>query len=235
MLPFPSMNPALTPRDPYWSSVVCLVPCSGTNGDTTFPDVGPNALSVTVFGNSQVSSAQTLFGANTGLFDGSGDYLTPDDTTLSSVGNETDKTLEAWIYMTTISRTNTILNKRATTSASEFSFSVSASNVLNMACYRSGSAVLSIVGAATLSANTWYHVAAVRTDGANWKTYVDGVEDGSGTESNQPTGNAVNLRIARDNFNTGRDFTGHLAEVRYTNAARYTSNFTRPVAAFPRS
>lgn len=231
MFPFPPIAPGFV--DPFWPSVVMLTSMAGSNGSTTFTDESSYARSVGTSGNAKVSNAQTLFGQNTGLFDGSGDYLAASNNSLLSVANSTDKTIEAWIRVTTGSRINTIANKRSISSAHEFNFAVNSTNKMLFAAYASGSSVATITGSATISTGVWYHVAAVRIGGV-WTLYVDGAVDGTATQSATPSSSADALFIGRDNFNTARDFLGHLAEFRYTNAARYTAAFTRPSTAFPR-
>ena len=219
-------------NDPY--DVVLLAGLNGTNGATTFTDESPYAWTLTTNGNTQISNGQTLFGRNTGLFDGTGDYITIPHNTLFSVANTTDKTIEAWFNITTNNRINTIINKRSGSSAQEFNLAVNSTNVMLFAVYTSGSASATISGTTTINTGQWYHVAAVRTTGGVWKLYLDGALEGTATQSATPSSNTSTLTIGRDNFNTSRDFLGYLAEVRYTNAARYTSAFTRPTNPFPR-
>ncbi len=53
-----------------------LLHMDGTDGATTFPDSSPSARTVTVNGNAQVDTAQSVFGGASALFDGTGDFLT---------------------------------------------------------------------------------------------------------------------------------------------------------------
>lgn len=221
--------------DPYFSSVVALVGMSGTNGSTTFTDESSYARTLTTNGNAQVSSAQTLFGNNTGLFDGTGDYISAADNSLLSIANTTDKTIESWVRITTGARNNTIVNKRPATSAHEFSFYVDGTNKLTFAAFNAGATSVAVVGTTALSTGVWYHVAAVRSTGGVWKIFVDGTQDGTGTEASTPSTTSSALLIGRDGSTAIRDFAGHIAEVRYTNVARYSSNFARPTTKFPRS
>lgn len=52
---------------------------SGSNGGTTFTDTSSAARTVTTNGNAQTSTAQARIGSSSGLFDGTGDYLTVPD------------------------------------------------------------------------------------------------------------------------------------------------------------
>ncbi len=64
-----SAAPALLPS----SSLTSLLLMDGTNGSTTFTD--SKGTTWTANGNAQISTAQSVFGGASGLFDGSGDYV----------------------------------------------------------------------------------------------------------------------------------------------------------------
>ena len=51
-------------------SVVFQLACDGSNGSTTFTDSSPSPKTVSVFGNAQVSTAQSKFGGASAAFDG---------------------------------------------------------------------------------------------------------------------------------------------------------------------
>ena len=81
-----------------------------------------------------------------------------------------------------------------------------------------------------LSDGTWYHIAVVRY-GSNWYLFIDGVVDKARTsamsvfETNTPVlfgkGNSADLF-----------FTGHIDEFRFSNLARWTTNFTPPAQEY---
>ena len=58
-----------------FSSVSLLLHMDGTNGSTLFVDSSQSPKSVTASGNAQISTTQSKFSGSSGLFDGSGDYL----------------------------------------------------------------------------------------------------------------------------------------------------------------
>jgi predicted membrane-bound spermidine synthase len=81
--------------------------------------------------------------------------------------------------------------------------------------------------------NTWQHIAAVRY-GDVWSLYVDGTLKASTTDA----GNSPNLSlvfwIGDNNAGAGANvpFIGHIDELRISNVARWTSNFTPPTAPY---
>ena len=220
-------------NDPHWANVVLLVAFSGADGSTTFTDLSTVGRTLTAVGNVQVDTAITKFGNPTGLFDGTGDYITAPNAADISVANETDKTIECFFYLNATGRIHTLVDKRDTTNAEEFSFQITAANVLQFAVFGAATVRASIVSATTLSISTWYHGAAVRTGGDTWQLFLDGVSQGTDVETAQPQSNTETLTIGRSKFNTARDLQGHMAQLRYTNAARYTGNFSPPSAPFP--
>jgi hypothetical protein len=61
------------------SYTVLMLHMNGADGSTTFTDSSPNPHTFTAQGNAQIDTAQYVFGGSSGLFDGSGDYITSPD------------------------------------------------------------------------------------------------------------------------------------------------------------
>src|SRR5262245_10600539 len=68
----------------------------GTDGSTTFVDSSTFPNVITPSGNAQIDNAQFKFGSTSGLFDGSGDYLTVTMRSDFAVGYE-DLTVDFWV------------------------------------------------------------------------------------------------------------------------------------------
>ena len=83
-------------------------------------------------------------------------------------------------------------------------------------------------GLTTLSANTYYHIAVVRSS-TTLKLYIDGVEAGSGTDSSNYA--AKPLRIGGD-YAGANEFAGYIDELRISTTNRYTAAFTVPAGIF---
>jgi hypothetical protein len=90
-----------------------------------------------------------------------------------------------------------------------------------------------ITGTDTVTTGVWYHIAVVRSATNTLTIYRDGVSKGSGTCSanlgNQ--GFPKNFWVGQDNM-TGQFLDGFIDEFRFSNTARWTSNFTPPTAAY---
>jgi hypothetical protein len=179
-------------------------------------------------GNAQISTSVKKFGTGSLAFDGTGDYLigAPNLTGVFNTGNFT---IEAWVYTTASSGTQCVFDTRYTDSSTAGCFfGLYSSNALLF--YTSAS----VLTGGTLSTNTWYHIAAVRS-GTTVTLYLNGTSVASGTRSNSFTQN--NVLIGSSPGVTGSTinaFFGYIDGLRVTNGyARYTSNFSVPTAAFP--
>lgn len=82
----------------------------------------------------------------------------------------------------------------------------------------------------TLNTNTWYHIAVCRS-GTVTKLFINGVQAGS---SYTDTNNYIQTLFAAGIYtvDSTQDMAGYIDEVRISNTARYTTNFTVPSSPF---
>ena len=81
--------------DPYWDDVVLLLKGDGPDGSTNIIDSSVYGHPVTVHGNAQISTAQSVYpGGSSMYFDGSGDYLRIDSSRFEFGAD--DFTIEFW-------------------------------------------------------------------------------------------------------------------------------------------
>jgi len=209
--------------DPHFADVVLLLPM-----DTDFADYSNYSRSITVVGDTQISTAQSKFSSASGYFDGSGDRLTMTTTTeLQLTG---DFTVEVQAY--------------PLATADDIIIGNSSSNVQVFRLNQGGTGRLSVyvdpvqVFAATaggITVNTWHHLALSRS-GTETRMFVNGLQIGDARNlwSNTLEINRIgSLGIGGSSFN---EFQGYLADLRITKGVgRYTGNFTPPTAPFPTS
>lgn len=227
--------------DKYRTLVEALVSLAGTNGQTTFSDLGPDGRTVTRNGNTIVDTAQNPFGMTngSGLFDGTGDYLSLAHSADFSVTGTTAFCIEAFFRIEATGRTHTISNKRSGSGAQEHSLSIGATETLSFSMFDS-SALLSISDPAAVVLNQWTYVAAIR-DASNLTRLVRGVPGGiatvraSATQSGSPSTNTSPLLIGRDGFSTARDMLGRIAWYRFTKGAQRHHQFPYAVPCGPYS
>ena len=142
-------------------------------------------------------------------FDGSNDHIRISDH--SELDLTTAYTLEAWVFPETFSWLAGIISKYQTNAANGYLL-----RLTNQAPHNGLGFDELTTGTGILSANQWYHVAAVK-DGSNRKLYVNGVEQSL-------SGGALNVTANNDPIRIGSDygsryFDGRIDEVRIWNIA----------------
>lgn len=216
--------------DPYWSNVVALLHFDGTDGSTTFTDEKGHAF--TALGNAQIDTSEKKFGTGSGLFDGSGDYITAADSTDWDFGTG-DFTIELFARFFAHTSVMTLVGNYEN-STKGWSFQRRSDS--NTFRFSHGDGAL--IGAAwTPTDGVWYHMAACR-QGTNLRLFVDGTQIGSTvTNSTDISGSSGLLTVGALRASSPvQYFDGHIDELRITKGvARYTANFTPPTTPFPNS
>jgi len=222
------------PVDPDFGSVSLLLHGDGANGSTTITDSSPSPKAVTVFGNAQISTAQSKFGGASITFDGNGDYLelpaAPDFA--FGTGNFT---VETWVYISSYHPTqgyaliDTIPVGGFGNRANAFVWVITTSGKLDVFSDSSFRGLSTSI----VPLSQWVHLALVR-NGTTWQYYINGVKDGTEYTYSQDLSLAQGALIGRLGDSAAYFFNGYIDDVRITKGvARYTSNFTPPTAPFP--
>ena len=128
-------------------------------------------------------------------------------------------TVEAWINRQVIGVQHSIVEKYGCAGAGGYALRVTANGNLLFGTRDDCNNGTSVIGATTLAANTWYHVAGV-WDGAALLIYVNGVLDTTAlpTTRNPKAGNTP-LKIG-ERGNGGTPFNGLIDDVRLWSVAR---------------
>jgi hypothetical protein len=218
------------PTDPNFANVSLLLPFDGPNGSTTIIDRSPSPKTVTAVGDAQISTAQSKFGGASLLLDGNGDYLSTPHTSAYDISSG-DFTLECWIRPVSVSVTQTFISTRPDTNDG-FIFRQNNASLLFAFI---GVSAANTTSPATLLANTWHHVAATRS-GNDFRVFVDGQAGTVKTTSaNGIPSTSTTLHIGVEQVSALNSlFNGYIDDLRITKGvARYTANFTPPIAPFP--
>ncbi|EWS53342.1 MULTISPECIES: LamG domain-containing protein [unclassified Methylibium] len=221
--------------DPDFSSVVLLLPMTGTDGSTTFVDESNSAHSVTAVGNAQVSDDTAPFGDEAALFDGTGDYLLIPTSTDFDFGSGL-ATVEGWIYITAIPAAAQPIYSNMNNFES-VGFHIWIDNNAQLQCYAAG-ATGGSVSSLDVPRNAWVHW-AVTKNGAAYAFWVGGASAGGSTVSSSTipaSTRDLKLGSAEPFFIASSYFDGRLGPIRVTKGVvRYTGAFTPPTAHFPNS
>ena len=192
-----------------------LLHSDGADASTTFTDSSDSAHTVTAVGNAQLDTAQFKFGTASGLFDGTGDYLTVPDSADWDFGTA-DFTIDFWVRFSVVGSAG-FIDRNSTT---DFTVNYNGANLV----FQIGSSAV-VTQAWSPSADTWYHIAAVRS-GTDCLLFVDGTQLGSTGTNSTNINSAEALNIGRVSNNTGL-FNGWMDEIRIVKgSAVWTSNFS---------
>ena len=200
---------------------VLLIHADGTNNQNnhTFLDSSNNNFTITRNGNATQGTfspfSQTGWSA---FFDGTGDYLTYNaGSTLSSIGSG-PLTIEAWVYYTgnhsgfhDIFITNTGMGMLLDAGKLRF-YGLSADK-----------------SATNLVQNTWVHVAVVRQS-SNVFGFIGGTKV-LDTNTNISFAGSTGY-IGSWTSGTTENWPGYISNLRVSNSARYTANFTPSTTQF---
>ena len=215
-----------------------LTAVSGTSLLTNFTNAGiydaawqNNALTV---GDAQASTTQYKWSPTSMKFDGTGDYLTMPlnaGTTITS-GNFT---VEFWLYPSTVAPAyQAIVGTRDGDTASTQNWSVYL--LYNQLTFEASNSSNSYIGSishqTTLSTNTWYYCALVRS-GSTFTLYLNGVA-GTSTITSSATIQQSGTTFYVGKFGSGSAISalnGYIQDLRITKGVART--ITTPTAAFP--
>ena len=229
LIPVPN-EPFPLNGEPYPTATTLLIPGTGTNGaqNNTFLDSSTNNFTITRNGNT-TQGTFTPFSRDPGywsnFFDGTGDYLATSSTSAVFDMSTGDFTMEAWIYIPTVPAAYTVIMSGASTAGVSGGFVFGLDNTGKP--YIGNGVVLGISGATAVQANTWVHVAAVKS-GANVQFYTNGTANGS-AQAFSP--NAAGFAYVGANPAGNERITGYISNARIVKGtAVYTSAFTPPTA-----
>lgn len=208
-----------------------LLSMNGSDGGTTFTDDSASSHNISVAGNANTDTDDKKFGTASGLFDGTGDYLTVD-----SSGSHTDFnfsggiwTIDCWIKIDTLGATSQAIFAQKTSSTSYMIAYVATAGELVFSAYNVPTWAIAVVTPEdTIETGTWYHIEIVE-NGDNWYLFVDGILKGSVTDTDRLVSYTDLFHIGANNSSGSitNEFDGWIDEFRVSKGvARHTSNFT---------
>lgn len=223
-------------NDPSFSSVTLLLYGNGASGSKAIIDSSSIPKTITAFGDAQISSAQSKFGATSLALDGSGDYLTIPYTTANFRWWDTAFTVESWIYVNNFTsaesnqKPNLIGNMAPGNLTNYWSFGTDSLKRVHFYYYTGSINVFVTSASNLLSLSTWHHIAMTHLSGTI-RLFLDGVLVQTATVATAVDGAAVQLALGVSN---SVSFNGYISNLRITKGvARYTSAFTPPISPFP--
>lgn len=150
---------------------------------------------------------------------------------ISALQNLTAVTVEAWIYLFSYPSSNAGKPFGYISGNTGYQLTTNtASGITTIQLSNGTTSVSSGTNATPL--NQWVHIAGT-WDGSNVRMFYNGVQQGTNQAlSGGNTGNPALIPSIGNLAASGRSFPGIISELRISNVARYTANFTPPTAPF---
>jgi hypothetical protein len=191
---------------------------------------GRTPATMTAVGNSQISTAQQKFGSGSLRHDGTGDALY--STNVDSFSMAGNFTIECWFRLDALNRNHYIIGNRSGGGFGEGDWTVYHQPEFQRIQIASPNFTqINISASGNYTTNTWYHLAIVRS-GSTTTAYLNGVSKGTTTHTATIFSTNKKIIIGALSETGGDSMLGYIDEVRISNIARYTSNFTPPSAEF---
>ena len=168
------------------------------------------------------------------IFNGNGNYIIYPYNSSYNFGTN-NFTIECWYYPTSFQNYSAILCQDNGANANcNFDFFVKADGTVQFSSYI-GATEVRVTSSASLSANTWSHIALVR-NGSAFNVYINGTSSGTpGSNSSSLNTNTLGYTSGRvENTGSNLGILGYVSNLRVVNGtAVYTSNFTAPTSPLP--
>lgn len=217
-----------------------LLHFDGADAATTITDsnAGGSAHTWTAAGNAQIDTAIYKFGGASGLFDGTGDYVSTPDHADFTLGSG-DWTIDCWFKCEAASGSNERLagqgDNAATSASTSFRIQRASTDFITMVVCSGGTpTVVTSTTKYTSALNTgWHHFAGVRT-GNILRMFIDGVQEGTDTAFSGSVNDSSNeFAVGRAGELTTDPWTGSIDEFRLSvGIARWTTAFNEPGAPY---
>ena len=177
----------------------------------SYPGSGNTVYDLSGSGNtSALTNGPTYLSSNLGAFvlDGSNDYISVNSQ--ANILSKTAYTKIAFIYISNFSTVNNIISGGF---SGQHAFWMYGTDKLNAG---HNGAWNTVVGATSLSLNTWYFAAVTYSDSTGWKLYLNGREDGTSATTTTFTGDQ---EIVIGAYSSGNNFTGRISNIQVYNRA----------------
>jgi len=214
---------------------IALLHMNGTDASTTFTD--ESGKTWTANGNAQINTAQSVFGGASGLFDGTGDYISAPDSTDWQLDGGSDAnawTMDFRVMFNGDPGTAIVGFVGQWVDSSNFwGFRLSA-NTLSFWVRSAASNIVLLSNAWNPATATWYHVAIVKNGTTGYMMFVDGIQVGTTQTDVSPIPNfAASIAIGDSQDTAHHYLNGWMDEIRISKGiARWTANFTPPTSAY---
>lgn len=207
--------------DPHFDKVSLLLHMDGADGSTAFTDSSGAPIAAVAMGNAKISTAQSVFGGASGVFDGSANTRLDVSSPALSFASDDDFCIEGLMFPSAITTYAYLCGSRTGPENVQLC-RVESANGQVISALSGGDVLVS----AAVPRDAWGHFALVRASGT-LSFYYNGV-----LQASKASASAFAVTAIGAGYNTPG--SQYIDELRITKgAARYTTNFTPPDARFP--
>lgn len=209
---------------------------SGTDGDantllllhldSNFDNSCTTPRIVTEVGGIAISATNPKFGAGSAQFDGSDDAIEINESTDWAFGSS-NFTVDFWFRVDSTTQESQVFIFGDPDGTEGWAIDYY-DNEIHF--YDLNSDVF-LTSTTTFAVDTWYHVAAVR-NGTSWNLYIGGTSEDSATSSITIDGSGDLIIGYLPGSPDSAWYDGNLDEIRLSDVARWTTNFTPPTSPY---
>lgn len=152
-----------------------LLHCDGTDAGTTFTDDGDTGHTVTAHGDAQLDTAYKKWGTASGLYDGTGDYLTIPDHADWDILSETNFTIDLWVRMSYAAGERTFIGQYDNINNYWMLYHYGGGAGVAFNVVSGGSSIVLTTTNETLDTTDWHHIALVKISN-EYALYIDGTQ-----------------------------------------------------------
>jgi hypothetical protein len=211
---------------PTAGSQLSLLAYNGSLNNQLFKDNGGGNNLITRAGNASQGTF-TPYGGNWSMLFGTNNYMTVPYSTLFDLSSG-NWTMEAWFNSSSFAAGQTIFSKD--TYGTNYDYGLSIVNATTLEVATAGTATRLTATVPTMSINTWYHYAVVRS-GTTTTIYLNGVAYVTGNMA-LTNSSATTPTIGCNGYNSPNTFfIGFISNLRISKSAMYTgSSFIVPTS-----
>ena len=213
--------PISAPADPQFANVVLLAKGNGANSGTTFVDSSSYGHTPTLTAGPVTSTANFVFSAGSSMLVAGSGGLKFATGTEANIGTN-DLTLEAWVYITDLTVAQIFFSINSPTAGGAYiALRMNAGGGMDFLDGTGATRSPTI----NMTANTWTHVAAVRS-GSSIRLFVGGVVAYQSVTTANLTQSNTSISVGCADASS-QPIKGNIAEFRFTNGfGRYDGSFT---------
>ncbi|NQT23560.1 MAG: hypothetical protein HQ579_09025, partial [Candidatus Omnitrophica bacterium] len=208
--------------DPYLSLLLNL---NGEQDDAYTSDSSDRNHSISLIGDACLDTTYAKFGSGSIYLDGTGDYLSMQTTSDLSLGS--NWTFDFWAY----GHSGGHIWGSRTDNHNNANLCVSATNMIFYEQINSGWQNYFQAFWPEVSSDEWHHY-AIERNGSTWYVFVDGVSQIIVPSYGPTTPGSYSVPFNVGTNASGSYFIGYVDEFRFSQSARWTSDFTPPQSEY---